>query len=765
MSAWSNRLFGEATVPTVLWFGLVGITLTLTFLLWTRWGRYRLVRKCLILSLLAHVLFALYSSTVNVVVAFSATPAEPPTPIRVERIDLSEKPVTKDAPPDRPAPVWDRSETRAPIESPRTLEQPAETPAQDPERTEPAPPPLPEMLPDPEMERKPAEMPAPELRASPVDVAAASAEKFAPEPGKARKADAPNEPQPAARSLPVAPDLAASDLDRSVTPQAVPDIRSALPAGRISPSDAPRRRVPIVDVIGPAGPERAGADLALRPEVNRKSEQAPAAALTARGAPTGLPAAFQSSGAPELDRMVARPGRSAESAVAVPTGLPQPPSIAGGSATVRPRTHVAVGGASRAGSSLSPGATVAGGTPVAGLPKLLTPGRTPGGSRDLDTIPVLYGNRSAPHRAEIATSRGGSAQSEQAVDRALAWLAAHQSPDGRWDGDGFTAACPPGQPCLGQASLAGAEDCAMTGLALLCFLGAGHTWQEGKYTRTVATGLNWLLSQQGTDGDVRGEGRMYSHGIATLALCEAYGMTGDSRLRAPVERAVRFIVAAQNRNTGGWRYQPGEPISDMSVTGWQIMALKSASVAGIEVPEATWARVRHWLSRVSAGAEGGLASYLAPGTGESTPTPTMTAQAMLCREFLGAGPTDPAVREAAEYLMNYLPSWSRVNVYYWYYGALATYQMGGPYWERWNAAMRDTLVEHQRRDGHAAGSWDPVRSVPWDTVGGRVYTTALSTLCLESYYRFLPFRELNRPAGAKAAAPAVKPTARPAGDG
>jgi hypothetical protein len=357
--------------------------------------------------------------------------------------------------------------------------------------------------------------------------------------------------------------------------------------------------------------------------------------------------------------------------------------------------------------------------------------------------PEIYRERMNPNRSEQAVKRGGSTASEQAVAQALEWLAAHQHPDGHWDVDGFQSLCPPGKVCSGTGSQ-NKDDCAVTGLVLLTFLGAGHTHWEGKHATVVLSGLNWLLTQMKPNGDLRGTGRMYSQGIATLALSEAYGMSGDDKLREPVERAVKFIVAAQNPTTGGWRYLPGQ-YGDTSIFGWQLMALKSASLAGIEVPETTWQKSRKWLQLVGSGRHRGLAAYqpkeVAP---TEQPTPAMTAEALACRVFLGESTDSPTLREAADYLMQYPPQWHRENLYYWYYGTVACFQMGGDYWSRWNNSLRDILIEHQTRDGHAAGSWDPNPNVDtWGKEGGRVYSTALATLCLEVYYRFLPIQSLT----------------------
>jgi len=202
--------------------------------------------------------------------------------------------------------------------------------------------------------------------------------------------------------------------------------------------------------------------------------------------------------------------------------------------------------------------------------------------------------RRAEDRMSIVEAMGGNRQTEDAVQRALRWLANHQSDDGRWDGDGFDDSC---HECGGETE---AEvDVALTGLALLCYLAADHTHEhDGPYRDTVDRAIKWLLAQQDEDGDLRAGATMYSHGIASIALSEAYGMTHDSRLRDPVQRATRFITGARSRETGIWRYEPGKS-GDTSVLGWQIMALKSAAAARIDVPMEPFVAASRWLEHVS----------------------------------------------------------------------------------------------------------------------------------------------------------------------
>jgi hypothetical protein len=279
----------------------------------------------------------------------------------------------------------------------------------------------------------------------------------------------------------------------------------------------------------------------------------------------------------------------------------------------------------------------------------------------------------------------------------------------------------------------------VTGLAVLAFMAAGHTHRQGEYQKNVLNGLNYLLRIQGRDGNMAGEAetfaQMYCHGIATLALAEAYALTGENLLREPVQRAISYTLASQHSTDGGWRYRPGDE-GDTSQFGWQVMALKTAELGGLGIPQKSRDGMHRFLSRVSSGRSGGLASYRP----REQVSPTMTAEALACRFFLNTLRDEATINEAADYLDQNRPGEGRANLYYWYYGTLAMHQVHDARWERWNEALQARLLPSQRHDGRLAGTWDPGVTV-WGGYGGRVYTTAMGALCLESYYRFSLTRE------------------------
>jgi hypothetical protein len=355
---------------------------------------------------------------------------------------------------------------------------------------------------------------------------------------------------------------------------------------------------------------------------------------------------------------------------------------------------------------------------------------------DAAEIPEIYKLRVLPNRADVAQNHGGSPETEKAVEAALKWLAENQAADGRWKAGDHGAGRD--EKVLGhERQNAGSEaDTGVTGLTLLAFLAGGNTHQQGEYKDNVRRGLEFLIRTQARDGNLGGSAAiyefMYCHAMGTCALSEAFGMTRDNRLRDSVARAIHYTVAAQDTKGGGWRYHPGDP-GDTSQLGWQLMALKSADLAGVPMTETTRGGIMKFLQSVSSGKQGGLASYRA---GEQV-SHSMTAEALVCWQFLGLSRNHPACNEAGDFLLTELPGEGvKPNDYYWYYGTLAMYQLQGEYWQKWNAALQKTLLDRQIKDGSLAGAWDT--DTVWGGYGGRIYTTAIATLSLEVYYRFLP---------------------------
>ena len=322
---------------------------------------------------------------------------------------------------------------------------------------------------------------------------------------------------------------------------------------------------------------------------------------------------------------------------------------------------------------------------------------------------------------------------ERAVRAALAWLARHQNlSDGSWSLQNYTQHCDD-KTCTGTGNVS--ADSGATAMCLLTFLATGDTHRtKGPYRDNISRGIAWLIRNQRPDGNLAAGAQqmMYSHGLATIALSEAYGLSGDKQVGIAAQRAVDFILNAQNKADGGWRYNPNDP-GDTSVVGWQLMALKSAHMAGLNVGGSVFSGTSKWLDAVAVH-EGSEYSYQ-PGQG---PSPAMTSVGLLCRQYLGVKRDNPMLTGGTAYLLNHLPDDSFKNIYYWYYATQVMHNMPSTEWDTWNRKMRNILVASQVRDKTCAhGSWDPANDT-WGRNGGRVMQTALSCLTLEVYYRYLP---------------------------
>ncbi len=355
---------------------------------------------------------------------------------------------------------------------------------------------------------------------------------------------------------------------------------------------------------------------------------------------------------------------------------------------------------------------------------------------------------------------GKRAQGGRAVEAALAsgleWLKNHQSPNGSWDCDGFDAEC--GK--LGSGSCSGRgypeHDVGVTALAVLAFLGMGNTSSTGPYQEIVKNGIAWLEAQQDPDSGLIGDSTslefLYDHSIASLAICENYNFTKSPLHKRKAQKAIDYILAARNPYSA-WRYSvPPNGENDTSVTGWMVFALAAAQDAGLKIDKAAFDGALAWFDEVTDPSTGRV-GYNAYGTYSSRVVgindhypkekgESMTAVGLLCRVFLKQDPSKETIMEKhADLLLRTLPAWEPqeygCDMYYWYYGTYAMFQMGAhksEYWQKWEKALESTVIKSQRSDGDEKGSWDPIG--PWGYSGGRVYSTALLTLSLEVYFRY-----------------------------
>lgn len=331
-------------------------------------------------------------------------------------------------------------------------------------------------------------------------------------------------------------------------------------------------------------------------------------------------------------------------------------------------------------------------------------------------------------RQQVALANGGTLETEKAVEEALRWLANHQRPNGSWSLLHNTKDC--GNECPNEGCK-DRFDTAATGLALLAFLGAGYTHRDGEYRETVRRGVYFLMqvieiTPQGGSFLYQCERGMYNHGIAAFALCEAYQLTGDPDLKKAAQQCVDFIVSAQNY-AGGWGYLPKKP-GDLTLSGWQIMALKSAYSAKLEVPAGTILKIDSFLDTQQM--DGGtFFGYTKPGK-----SPTCTAIGLLIRLFRGMTHTDPRILDGVAFFHQNGPS--NNDVYHNYYVTLFLFHVGGHLWDNWNARQREFLLRTQSTSGHSKGSW--YFDNAYGKEGGRLYSTAMCAMTLEVYYRYSP---------------------------
>ncbi|MDB4644978.1 terpene cyclase/mutase family protein [Rubripirellula sp.] len=342
----------------------------------------------------------------------------------------------------------------------------------------------------------------------------------------------------------------------------------------------------------------------------------------------------------------------------------------------------------------------------------------------LNLVQPMFNGRSGAIKAALLARFGGTLKTQEAVKRGLEWLKRNQTKNGSWsmrgpfsDG-GFTE-----------------NRTAATAMALLAYLGDGHTHKKGDYQEQVERGIKWLVSEQDRQGffakNARSHEKMYAQAQATIAICELYAMTGDSWLRPHAQRAIDFAEKAQSE-AGGWRYEPNYD-SDTSMTGWYVMALESGRSAKLDVNVTILNRVMLYLDD-AASYDGAAYGYQT----RSAPSSAMTAEGLLCRQYIGWKRDHPPMVRGISALLQDAPfDMADQDVYYWYYATQVLHHYGGSPWRRWNDVMKVELPKAQVKTGRESGSWAPQRD-RWGKNSGRLYTTCLSLYCLEVYYRHMP---------------------------
>ncbi len=301
---------------------------------------------------------------------------------------------------------------------------------------------------------------------------------------------------------------------------------------------------------------------------------------------------------------------------------------------------------------------------------------------------------------------------EKRVDKALKFLSRVQQSDGSW-------------------KLNLPKHPAATSLAVMAFLSAGHIPGEGPYGEVIEKGVQWVLKIQRRDGLLATSGHeMYQHGISTLMLAEVAGLVDrqlQPKVKKALEKAVKLILRAQRQNgqsKGGWRYHVTGSDADMSVTGWQLLALRSAKNLGCDIPAKRIDMAVDYIQR-SRAPTGGF-SYTPT---YQTHTIPCTGTGILCLELCHKHHAPESLRAGA-LLLKHPPKWNQWYFFYnVYYSSQATFQLGGNYWAFYRPRLHKVLFANQK----ANGGWMGNRNFY-----GPVYSTSMCVLALTVEYRYLP---------------------------
>ena len=321
-------------------------------------------------------------------------------------------------------------------------------------------------------------------------------------------------------------------------------------------------------------------------------------------------------------------------------------------------------------------------------------------------------------------SGGGKEMTEAAIIRGLDWLKANQDPEGSWGGKDKD----------GEGNPVSTDKDAMTGMALLAYLGHCELQDSPDYGPTVQKAINFLTSTPPDKPVGGGNKGSYSHPIRTYALCEAYTMTKIKKLEEFAKRAAIHVIKGQNES-GGWAYGYGKGVAahtDLSVTGWNIQALKAAALTGISIDGLDEAMDKAVEYTKKCQDQSGKFAYKIGSGGK----PSLTGTGVLCLQIWKNAKSEEAKKGLEWIVANQATEWKDVNVYEWYYHAQACFQAtgvsgGSGFWRAWNKDFQQIVCGAQASDGH----WPHGKHYHGESA---IYNTTMTILMLEVYYRYMP---------------------------
>lgn len=310
---------------------------------------------------------------------------------------------------------------------------------------------------------------------------------------------------------------------------------------------------------------------------------------------------------------------------------------------------------------------------------------------------------------------------DTSINLALQWLAGSQQANGSWKSESY------------------GDSPAATSLSIMAFMAAGHVPDEGPYGRTISKGVAWVLNEQQPNGLLvgsdRSHGPMYTHGIATLMLAEVSGMVDANqadRCRKGLERAIKLIIDAQNhpkggQHDGGWRYQPTSTDSDLSVTAWQLLALRAAKDIGCDIPSQNIDRAVAYIKRLRVQRGGGF-GYMS-GNGA---TITRSGCGIVALEVCGEHRCPETMAAAGRILSQPLTEGADYFYYGAYYCTVGMYKVGGDEWQTARKELYEAILKRQQ----ANGEWEPIGGS--ERGAGSAYATSMALLAIAIEYGYLP---------------------------